>query len=253
MAIIDSIKMPEENEPRQFRDNNIYSLLADQYNSSQTYNAGDYCIYEYQLYKCNDTTTGNWDSTKWDGTTIINEFDNAVALDDIFDYETSLNTFLENINVTNAIIEEAKADLAEMGITLEDDPTDKQIETYDKQVMNYLYKRATEGGGTNSTYNPYPSNYQSLYTLFDMLIITYYNDNATIKIFDLYDRFNPILADKIAKRTIAKNALEDALDIIAIECHIPESQYETSTNVTFAPKYSSYLDAIDFIDSTIPQ
>lgn len=71
MATIDSIKMPEENEARQLRDNNIYSLLADQYSSSQTYNLGDYCIYEYQLYKCNDTTTGDWDNTKWDPTTII--------------------------------------------------------------------------------------------------------------------------------------------------------------------------------------
>ena len=71
MAIIDSIKMPEENEPHQLRDANVYSLLADQYDSSLTYNAGDYCIYDYQLYKCNDTTTGDWDSAKWDPTTII--------------------------------------------------------------------------------------------------------------------------------------------------------------------------------------
>lgn len=250
MATIDSIKMPEENEPRQLRDNNIYSLLADQYNSSQTYNAGDYCVYEYQLYKCNDTTTGNWDSTKWDGTTIINEFDNAVALDNIFNYETSLNTLLGNINATNIAREDAKVDLTRMGITLPDDPTDQEIKSYNRTTRIYIYKRASED---EAYYAPYPSNYNSLCTLFDMLITTYYNDNAIIKIFDLYDRFNPILADKVAKRTIAKDALEDALEVIAFDCNVLESEYETSTDAIFAPKYSNYLDAIDFIDSTIPQ
>lgn len=70
MATIDSIKMPGESEPRQLRDNNIYTLLAPEYNSSLTYISGDYCIHDYILHKCNGATTGDWDSSKWDQTTI---------------------------------------------------------------------------------------------------------------------------------------------------------------------------------------
>lgn len=76
MAVLDSIKLPNVNEAYNIRDNNVYTLLAPKYNSSSTYSSGDYCIYDYTLYKCNNTTTGDWDSSKWDQTTIMDELKN---------------------------------------------------------------------------------------------------------------------------------------------------------------------------------
>jgi hypothetical protein len=71
MAIMNSIKMPNENEPRELRDDNIYTLLAPEYNSSVTYNTGDYCIHEYRLYECNDdSVTGAWNAAKWTSITV---------------------------------------------------------------------------------------------------------------------------------------------------------------------------------------
>lgn len=53
----------------------------DEYDSSQTYNTGDYCIYENVLYVCNtDETTGTWDSTKWDATSIKELIDNITDI-----------------------------------------------------------------------------------------------------------------------------------------------------------------------------
>lgn len=50
--------------------------VADAYSSSNTYNTGDYCIYNNTLYKCNDdNVTGTWDSTKWDATKISDELE----------------------------------------------------------------------------------------------------------------------------------------------------------------------------------
>lgn len=75
MPIVDTIKMPNENEPYNIRDKNVYTLLAPEYDSSKTYHTGDYCIHDYVLYKCNAPTdaptTGDWDLSKWDYTTII--------------------------------------------------------------------------------------------------------------------------------------------------------------------------------------
>lgn len=72
MPIVDTIKMPNENEPYSIRDKNVYTLLAPEYNPSKTYEKGDYCIHDYALYKCNNSaTTGDWDNSKWDQTTII--------------------------------------------------------------------------------------------------------------------------------------------------------------------------------------
>ena len=48
--------------------------LADEYNAGATYNVGDYVRRENYIYKCNTaSTTGTWDSTKWDRVLITDE------------------------------------------------------------------------------------------------------------------------------------------------------------------------------------
>ena len=57
--------------------------IADEYDSSHTYNTGDRVIYEGVLYVCNDdNVTGAWDSTKWDSAT-IDEIISALTAADI--------------------------------------------------------------------------------------------------------------------------------------------------------------------------
>ena len=53
-------------------------MSADAYDTTETYNTGAIVIYENMLYKCNaDNVTGNWDSTKWDNTTLAEEIMNG--------------------------------------------------------------------------------------------------------------------------------------------------------------------------------
>ena len=57
--------------------------IADEYDSSHTYNTGDRVIYEGVLYVCNDdNVTGAWDSTKW-GSATIDEIISALTAADI--------------------------------------------------------------------------------------------------------------------------------------------------------------------------
>lgn len=52
----------------------VEDMISDAYDSTHTYNVGDYCIYENALYKCNTaSTTGTWDSSKWDAVTVAHE------------------------------------------------------------------------------------------------------------------------------------------------------------------------------------
>lgn len=44
----------------------IGNNLAPNYDTTASYVAGDVVFYEGQLYVCNASTTGSWDSTKWD-------------------------------------------------------------------------------------------------------------------------------------------------------------------------------------------
>ena len=54
--------------------------FADEYDSSSTYDAGDFAMYNGQLYKCNTaSTTGTWDSTKWDASTVGSEIESINA------------------------------------------------------------------------------------------------------------------------------------------------------------------------------
>lgn len=49
-------------------------MIGDVYDSTHTYNVGDYCIHENALYKCKTaSTTGTWDPSKWDSITVANE------------------------------------------------------------------------------------------------------------------------------------------------------------------------------------
>lgn len=48
---------------------------ADAYDETATYTAGALCIYQNILYKANATTTGAFDPTAWDPTTISAEFE----------------------------------------------------------------------------------------------------------------------------------------------------------------------------------
>lgn len=50
----------------------VEDMISDEYDPERVtpYEAGDLAIYNNTLYKCLDTTSGAWDSTKWDETTI---------------------------------------------------------------------------------------------------------------------------------------------------------------------------------------
>ena len=60
---------------------------GDAYDSTATYNTGDYCISGNILYKCNDDgVTGDWDVTKWDQINIADELN---SLNSKFAYSTT--------------------------------------------------------------------------------------------------------------------------------------------------------------------
>ena len=66
----------------------VINMCFNEYNSANTYNEGDFVVYEnpsdtFKLYKCNsDNVTGAWDSSKWDLATlqdILEDIESAVA------------------------------------------------------------------------------------------------------------------------------------------------------------------------------
>jgi hypothetical protein len=48
-------------------DDSFYNMVSDEYSSSKTYAVGDYCIYEYRLYRCTMAISSpeNFDGAKW--------------------------------------------------------------------------------------------------------------------------------------------------------------------------------------------
>lgn len=68
----------EHNVVGLFEDNDdahktILNDMAADYDPAHAYTAGDFCIYNGQLYKANDDVTGTWNPAKWDATKVTNE------------------------------------------------------------------------------------------------------------------------------------------------------------------------------------
>lgn len=64
--------------------NPIGILGYEDYDSSTTYNEGNFAVYQDILYVCTATTTGTWDSTKWTQTSVNDLIgDISTALDTI--------------------------------------------------------------------------------------------------------------------------------------------------------------------------
>lgn len=60
----------------------LLALTFPEYDSAESYDVGDFVVYNDQLYKCIGATTGAWDSTKWQLATLndlVSDIENAVA------------------------------------------------------------------------------------------------------------------------------------------------------------------------------
>ena len=79
-------------------DPEVLDDFAEEYSTSETYNIGDYCIHNSDLYKCNtNNTTGTWNSNAWDHVTVGDELVDhkntlsAIKSDLTSNYQTSPN------------------------------------------------------------------------------------------------------------------------------------------------------------------
>lgn len=68
---LESANYAEEIEVLNADIENIFENTAPEYDKAQSYNEGDFVISEGVLYKAKQTTTGNFDTTKWESTTIV--------------------------------------------------------------------------------------------------------------------------------------------------------------------------------------
>ena len=98
--------------------------LADEYNAGTTYNVGDYVRRENYIYKCNTaSTTGVWDSTKWDRVKVMDEITQGGG------GGSSTLAGLDDVNISS--------------------PTDGQALVYDNATGKWVNGA---GGGGSSTF-----------------------------------------------------------------------------------------------------
>nr|DAL61355.1 MAG TPA_asm: H-type lectin domain [Caudoviricetes sp.] len=56
--------------PVQFKDAAARAMISDEYNSAETYAKGNLCVYNGKIYEAVKETTGTWDATAWEETTL---------------------------------------------------------------------------------------------------------------------------------------------------------------------------------------
>lgn len=92
----DISKITIQNQEYDLRDNYAYSIIATPYSSQSTYEADDYCTYNYKLYKCVTPVSiaEEFDVHKWKQTQLFNDVE-------LLGFMTSENDiFLDNNNNT---------------------------------------------------------------------------------------------------------------------------------------------------------
>ena len=57
----------------------VTGTFTTTYSTSESYEEGDIVVYEGKIYKCNDDTTGSWDSTKWDEISLLDEINQLIS------------------------------------------------------------------------------------------------------------------------------------------------------------------------------
>ena len=72
------VKLPNNNTYALI-DKDGRAMLASDYDTSASYSIGDHVIYQDDLWRCKAPTTGAWDSTKWELTTVDAELKNLAA------------------------------------------------------------------------------------------------------------------------------------------------------------------------------
>lgn len=95
----------------------IVENIADTYSTLESYAEGDLCIHEYALFKCIGATTGTWDSTKWEATTIAEIIATIDLSAEAISYDNT-SSGLEAENVQDAI-DEVVADVNAVETALE--------------------------------------------------------------------------------------------------------------------------------------
>ena len=81
--------------------NAVKDMISDEYDTTATYNAGDFCIHENALYKCTATATGLWDSSKWVLTSVGDETKtNASAIEAMVNVNGCCNVMPNNASTT---------------------------------------------------------------------------------------------------------------------------------------------------------
>lgn len=52
----------------------LYGTIADPYSDEVSYEVGDYCVYQGNLYVCNNDTSGDWTAADWNKTSLTTAF-----------------------------------------------------------------------------------------------------------------------------------------------------------------------------------
>ena len=121
----------------------LIDMCFDEYDSANTYNEGDFVVYEDVLYKCKeDNVTGAWDSSKWETATfqdLVDDVEGAVA---------SVNGKANIIDLENGTLVVAKAQIAQQIANVGDDVGSTQDEPFIFQAT------ATDNGITSAETAP---------------------------------------------------------------------------------------------------
>ena len=172
-------------------------------------------------------------------------------------YERTYQTFISSMEAVEYAYQKAGEDLEEQGITISDTATEKQYQAYNKQLINYIYKRGAENGGANSTYGSFDKNFEKMREAFNDITGYYMGGTGLNCPLDKYDKLYALMynfdtqsyADRFLQRVTLRAKLTEAIPLLAFRYQIPAGTYDSiDPKSDFGKCVANYTNALAVLE-----
>lgn len=172
-------------------------------------------------------------------------------------YEIAYSTFLSKMRVVERAYKKGAEDLKRMGITLSDTATEEESKSYNRTLMNYIFKRSEENGGSDPDFGSFKVNFEKFRDAFNQITGYYMGGNGLHCPLEKYDKLYALMfnfdtqsyASRFLNRVTLRANLTEAIPLLATRYQFSGSLDDVDPDSDFGEALTNYNRALETLES----